>query len=128
MSHNLKTVFILALLLSCFLIPSAAKAQFSIDFDISDFTVTDNFGQVNTIDFAIDVAGPLVAGQVYNDPALNGVVYDVFGILEPGVPSGFPAFNLSRTIGGAEFFSQGSSLNFEAVSYTHLTLPTTPYV
>jgi len=121
MRHNLKPVFILSLLLGCFLIPSTAKAQFSIELDLSDFGVTDVFGQVTTLDLDIDVAGPLVAGQVYNDPALNGVVYDVFGILDQAnVPSGFPAFNLSRTIGGLEFFSQGSSLNFEVASSANL--------
>ena len=76
---------------------------------------------MTTLDLDIDVAGPLVAGQVYNDPALNGVVYDVFGIRDQAnVPSGFPAFNLSRTIGGLEFFSQGSSLNFEVASSANL--------
>jgi len=116
MRHNLKTIFC-SLVLSCFMIPSVAQAQFSIELDLPDFGVTDVFGQLTTLDLNVDVAGPLVAGAVYSDPVLNGVVYDVFGLLdEDSVPSGFPAFNLSRTIGGAEFFSQGSSLNFEVSS------------
>ena len=33
--------------------------------------------------------------------------------LEPGTPSGFPSFDLQRSITGTEFYAQGSSLSFE---------------
>lgn len=94
------------------LVPSIASAQFSIEFSDADFGIVPEFGTVNSFEFAIDVADPLVAGGVYSNPVLDGVSYSVFGLLEDGVPSGFPAFNLVREIGGQEFFDQGSSLNF----------------
>jgi len=119
MRLNFRPIGILALFLGCFLLPSSAKAQFTIDFGISDFSVTDVFGQLTTFDFEIDVASPLVAGQIYNDPTLNGVVYNVSGVLDQ-TPSGFAGFNLMRTIGGQEFYNQGSSLNFEVSATANL--------
>jgi len=107
--------------LSFLAVPSTVTAQFSLSFELSDFGVTENFGQVNTLNFDVAVQGPLVAGQSYDNPALNSVIYDVFGILEPGVPSTFPEFNLSRTIGGQEFFDQGSSLSFEVAGSADLS-------
>jgi len=43
---------------------------------------------------------------------LNEVIYSASGSLEPGTPSTFSSFALSRTIGGVEFYSQGSSFSF----------------
>ena len=57
------------------------------------------------------IAQPITAGSAYVDPALNGVDYHVQGTLDT-TPSGFPAFNLIRSIGGLEFYAQGSSLSF----------------
>ena len=54
----------------------------------------------------------LVARSAYSNPTLSGVVYRVFGSLN-NTPSGFAALNLNRTIGGAEYYTQGSSLTFE---------------
>ena len=83
-----------------------------ISFQASDFGVTPTFSDVQTFDFAIDIGVLLTAGTTYVNPTLNGVVYNVSGALAMGTPSGFPAFALERTIGGAEFYSQGSSLSF----------------
>lgn len=83
-----------------------------ITFQASDFGLTPIFSNVTTFSFSINIQGALVAGQSYVNPALNGVDYNVFGFLG-ATPSGFPAFNLVRSIGGAEFYSQGSSLSFE---------------
>lgn len=44
-----------------------------------------------------------------------------FGSLTPGTPSAFSAFNLQRTISGAEFYAQGSSLSFEIAAGADLT-------
>ena len=82
-----------------------------ISFGASDFVLNPTFSNVQTFDFSIDIAGPLVAGATYVNPTLNGVTYNVFGVLA-ATPSGFPAFNLVRNIGGAEFYNQGSSLSF----------------
>jgi hypothetical protein len=82
-----------------------------ITFEAADFTVTPVFSNVRAFNFTIDLVGPLVAGVTYSNPTLNSVVYGVSGSLD-STPSGFPAFNLQRTITGAEFYSQGSSLEF----------------
>ena len=100
---------------------SPASAQFSIQYDIDDFGLSPQFNQLNTFSFTIDVDEPLVAGGVYNNPILSGVQYNIFGVLPQGSPSGFPAFNLVRNIGGAEFYTQGSSLNFEISSAADLS-------
>jgi hypothetical protein len=42
---------------------------------------------------------------------LNSVTYNVSGSLAD-TPSGFPSFDLQRTISGSEFYDQGSSLSF----------------
>lgn len=82
-----------------------------ITFGASDFVLNPTFSNVQTFDFTIDIAGPLTAGATYTNPTLNSVTYNVFGTLTT-TPSGFPAFNLVRNIGGAEFYTQGSSLMF----------------
>ncbi|NKB22033.1 MAG: hypothetical protein GKS01_16215 [Alphaproteobacteria bacterium] len=91
-----------------------------ISFEAADFGLTPVFSNVTTFAFGIDIAGPLTAGTVYSDPTLNGVDYNVFGTLDV-TPSGFPAFNLVRSIGGAEFYTQGSSLSFEVAVGADLT-------
>ena len=61
--------------------------------------------------YTIDLAGPLTAGASYSNPSSNSVIYYVSGTLD-ATPSGFPAFNLQRTISGSDFYNQGSSLSF----------------
>ncbi|MDE0795245.1 MAG: hypothetical protein OSB76_06395 [Alphaproteobacteria bacterium] len=73
-----------------------------ISFEASDFGLNLSFNNVQTFEFTSDIAGPLTAGTIYNDPVLTGVDYRVFGALG-ATPSGFPAFNLVRSIGGGEF-------------------------
>ena len=85
------------------------------------FQRTTVFNNVTTFAFAIDIADPLVRGGSYSNPALNGVIYSVRGSLPSGSPSGFPSFALSRTIGGTEFYSQGSSLSFAISATADLT-------
>jgi hypothetical protein len=92
-----------------------------ITFSDADFGMTPAFSNVQTFSFTIDIDGPLVAGVVYTNPSLNSVEYNVFGTLESGTPSGFPAFNLVRFITGAEFYAQGSSLNFEIAASADLS-------
>jgi hypothetical protein len=94
------------------LLPAAGPAAaFTIQFEAADFGLNPTFSDVQTFGFSIEVAEPLAPGA-YDDPVLVGVEYNVSGRLAT-TPSGFPAFNLQRTIGGAEFYNQGSSLNFE---------------
>ena len=90
---------------------SAAGAT-TITIAAADFIETPVKSNVRTYLFAIEVTGPLAPGGVYTNPALDGVDYFVRGGLVPGTPSEFSSFNLIRAIGGAEFYSQGSSLSF----------------
>jgi len=105
---------------ACLCLNLSSAQAFVISFEASDFGKTTIFSNVTTFAFSIDIAGPLTAGTVYNDPTLNGVDYNVFGLLAT-TPSGFPAFNLVRSIGGAEFYTQGSSLSFEVAVGANLT-------
>lgn len=89
-----------------------ANADFTIEFDNTNFAMTPVFNRLRDFSFSIDVGESLVAGGTYINPVLNGVEYSVFGILDETTPSGFPAFDLRRTIGGAEFYTQGSSMSF----------------
>ncbi len=114
---------IVAAAFACLAIPTTARAQFSIEFDQASFSnFTPTTSGVENFNFSIDVAGNLEAGTVYNNPTLNSVVYQVFGDLDAAVvPSGFSQFNLQRSIGGAEFFTQGSSLDFEVAAGADLS-------
>ena len=108
-------------LLAAFLfLMSASSHGFVISFEASDFALTPTKSNVVTFSFTIDVDAPLVAG-VYANPTLNSVQYNVFGQLVAGTPSGFPAFDLQRSIGGAEFYAQGSSLAFEIAAGADLS-------
>jgi len=78
----------------------------------TDYQITNTFSDVDlfTIDIEIDI--PLQPG-IYTNPTINSVEYRVFGSLAQGTPSGFPSFDLRRSISGDEFYAQGSSLSFE---------------
>jgi hypothetical protein len=78
----------------------------------SDFQISNTFSDVDIFNIRVEIAAPLVVG-VYNNPDIINVTYQVMGNLVPGTPSGFPAFNLERSISGTEFYAQGSSLSFE---------------
>jgi hypothetical protein len=99
--------------------PAFAQAAV-ITFSDVDFGKTPIFSNVQTFSFTIDIDAPLAAG-VFDNPSLNSVEYNVSGALASGTPSGFPAFNLVRTITGADFYAQGSSLSFEIASGADLS-------
>ena len=101
-----------------FALATAANAfVFTLSYDSregsNDIAVSENYNALRNFDFTIDINAPLTAGGVYSDPTLNGVNYNIYGILDDPTPSNFSAFDLIRTIGGSEFYTQGSSLNFE---------------
>lgn len=85
---------------------------FTVTLDSNDFGVTPVFSTVTGFIFVIEVDEPFQAGRTYSNPTLSLVDYTIGGPLAAGTPSGFPAFLLERTMGGAEFYAQGSSLNF----------------
>jgi hypothetical protein len=93
---------------------------FTLAFSDADFSVSPSFSNVRVFSFTIEVSGPLAPGS-YLNPALEQVQYSVRGTLNPGTPSGFPAFALERTITGSDFYAQGSSLRFEISSSADLS-------
>lgn len=78
----------------------------------SDYEITNIFSDVDFFNIDIVINAPLAPG-VYNNPEIISVDYQVTGDLEAGTPSEFPTFDLQRSITGAEFYAQGSSLSFE---------------
>ncbi len=91
-----------------------------LSFEAADFALNPIFSNVVTFQFSINIAEELIAGTAYTDPALINVEYKVSGTLA-GTPSGFPAFALERSMGGAEFYAQGSSLAFEIKAGANLS-------
>ncbi len=77
-----------------------------------DYQITNTFSDVDLFTIDIDLDIPFQPG-LYDNPTILNVNYRVFGSLEPGTPSGFPQFDLQRSISGAEFYQQGGSLMFE---------------
>jgi hypothetical protein len=96
----------------CFLLGIAKAETLILSTSNTDYQITNTFSDVDlfTIDIEIDI--PLMPG-IYTNPTINSVDYRVFGSLAQGTPSGFPSFDLRRSITGAEFYAQGSSLSFE---------------
>ena len=108
--YMIRKLFVLALLTS---LSSGAFAQNMVLTTANgDFQLTNTFSDVDVFNIRIEIAAPLAPG-VYSDPNIVDVTYQVMGNLVPGTPSGFPAFNLERSMSGTEFYAQGSSLNFE---------------
>ena len=50
---------------------TTAHAQFTLEFGMTDFTVTPQFNSLNSFNFSIGIDEPLVAGGVYNNPDLT---------------------------------------------------------
>ncbi len=86
----------------------------------TDYQITNVFSDVDIFNFNIEINVPLAPGN-YINPDIVSVTYQVQGALAPGTPSNFPAFNLQRTITGADFYAQGSSLSFEIAQSAVLT-------
>ena len=113
------TAFVLGLTLLAN--PATANAQFTLEFSNGQVTNTPTFNDAQTYDFTIEIDEVFAPG-VFSNPTLSSVTYSVFGDLTPnGSPSGFSGFALERTIGGAEFYSQGSSLQFEIAAGADLS-------
>ncbi|MDA8563770.1 hypothetical protein N9L06_04885 [Mariniblastus sp.] len=102
-------------------VASTASAQFTLEFGIDDFTLDPQFNTLSTFNFSIGVDELLVAGGIYNNSALSVIEYNIFGVLDDPTPSGFPSFDLQRTIIGDEFYTQGSSLSFTVLASADLS-------
>ena len=100
-------------LLAGLVLSAAANGQtMTLSTSSSDYEVAPVFSEVDFFTIDIEIDAPLAPG-VYTNPAIVDVTYQVMGTLEPGTPSGFPAFDLQRHMTGDEFYAQGSSLRFE---------------
>lgn len=104
-----RTLFLMLVLAAC---PMASAQNMFFSTSSDDFVVTNVFSDIDTFAFDIEFAVPLAPGT-YINPQIVSVSYSVSGTLEPGTPSGFPAFALQRDMTGAEFYAQGSSISFE---------------
>ena len=96
----------------CVLALPLQAVAFTLQFGDEDFIQTPIAGNVQSFRFTVDIDAPLAAG-VYENPPLVQIDYRVSG--EPIVdsPSGFPAFALSLSISGADFYQAGNELVFE---------------
>ncbi len=86
----------------------------------SDYQLTTEFSDVRFFNIEIEIDEPLARGA-YSNPNLISIRYQVNGTLVAGTPSGFESFDLQRTLGGDEFYAQGSSLSFEIAQNAVLT-------
>ncbi|MEM9646573.1 MAG: PEP-CTERM sorting domain-containing protein, partial [Planctomycetota bacterium] len=79
--------------------------------------------QITQFEFEITVNETLLAGESYQNPILGSVDYRVFGILPDPTPSGFPSFQLVRSISGNDFYSLSpdASLRFSVSAAADLS-------
>lgn len=110
--HSPKSRLALSLILALAVFGSASAQTMMLTISSNDFQVTNVFSDVDFFDIEIEIDAPLAAG-VYDNPDILTVDYQVTGTLVAGTPSGFPAFDLQRSMTGAEFYTQGSALSFE---------------
>jgi len=122
--------FLLAVAVAIAHVTVATQATaFQLLLSNTDFGAAPVFSNVQNFSFQIDLAGPLVAGGVYDNTSITQVQYLVRGNLSsnPSTPSGFPAFRLDRfpsgegPISAADWISQGSSIAFEIAASANLS-------
>jgi hypothetical protein len=104
--------FFIIIIVSITFMGSARGELVSLSFSNTDFQLTNVFSNVDLFVVEIQLEIPLQPG-LYDNPELISVDYRVFGSLAAGTPSGFPSFDLQRSMDGVEFYQQGSSLVFQ---------------
>jgi len=93
----------------------------------SDYQVTNVFSDVDFFNIRIDIDAPLAPG-VYVDPAITSVVYRVTGVLAPGTPSGFPAFDPIQSVTEPDY---GCSYSLRALGLSpaaYARIPNRPFL
>ena len=112
-------------------------SQSSVSFDFADATVTSPLSGSAEIALPPVNAPRILALDLVLDQALNFNLFGGFAsanaaagdvsisMVTPGAQTTISEDTFSQL---ANSFTLGGDLNIEAVSYTHLTLPTTPYV
>lgn len=106
------TKSLIAIVIFCFFHLAVSAEPIRLSTSNLDYQITNTFSDVDLFTIDIDLDIPFESG-LYDNPTILNVNYRVFGSLEPGTPSGFPQFDLQRSISGAEFYQQGGSLMFE---------------
>jgi hypothetical protein len=106
------TKSLIAIVFLCFFHLAVSAEPIRLSTSNLDYQITNTFSDVDLFTIDIDLDIPFQPG-LYDNPTILNVNYRVFGSLEPGTPSGFPQFDLQRSISGAEFYQQGGSLMFE---------------
>ncbi len=106
------TKSLIAIVIFCFFHLAVSAEPIRLSTSNLDYQITNTFSDVDLFTIDIDLDIPFQPG-LYDNPTILNVNYRVFGSLEPGTPSGFPQFDLQRSISGAEFYQQGGSLMFE---------------
>ena len=93
---------------------NSADAQTTLQINSDDFGITSVFNDITSFNFEFQLTDNLVAGETYDNPAINQVAYEVFGNLPMATPSGFSGFTLTRGYSGTEFYDQSpeSGLSF----------------
>ena len=103
---------ITGLILGFFACSLASAQTMTFATSSANYEITNIFSDVDFFTITVEIDAPLLAG-VYVNPEIISVDYQVTGVLEAGTPSEFPSFDLQRSMTGAEFYAQGSSLRFE---------------
>ena len=106
-----------------FLVTSPARADFTLSFSSNDIGVSSVFNNVTFFSFDIVVGGTITPGATFSNPNLVSVDYRINGSLPQSTPSGFPAFQLVRSINGADFYnlSPEAELEFSVSSTADLS-------
>ncbi|MDB4766616.1 hypothetical protein OAG71_02895 [bacterium] len=101
----------------------SADAQTTLQINSSDFGITSVFNDITSFNFEIELTDNVVAGETYDNPDINQVAYQVLGSLPQPTPSGFPAFTLTRSYSGTEFYNQSpeSGLMFSVDANANLS-------
>ncbi|MEM8547715.1 MAG: hypothetical protein AAGF46_06085, partial [Pseudomonadota bacterium] len=107
--------FLLALCIGFFALPASAQTTtVTMSLQDSDFTIAPVFNDVRTFSFTVELNETVRTG-LFDNPEIINITYRVQGTLTNATPSGAPAFDLQRSISGADFYAQGSSLAFNVV-------------
>ncbi|MGI9294839.1 MAG: hypothetical protein ACR2PS_12715 [Pseudomonadales bacterium] len=101
-----------ALVIGCLVCTLVNAQTMMLSTTSNDYEIINIFSDVDFFTIDIEINAPLAPG-VYNNPEIISVDYQVRGDLVAGTPSEFPSFDLQRSMTGAEFYAQGSSLSFE---------------
>ena len=91
-----------------------AQTVLTISSETDSFGITNTFNNISLFEFNIELTDDIVAGMSYTNPSINFIDYAIDGSLPQGSPSGFPAFALTRSYSGTDFYAQSTEQGFES--------------